>query len=128
MGDRIEVPLEISDFEVISTELIDGWLEVTIESTFPAACFHCGSSDVCGHGRHLRRVRDRSCGYPTVLVWRQRRFRCHDCGRTSRERHLALAGQRRISHGFLHQLGSGSCREPWSNLARRERVSGLQPG
>lgn len=123
MGDRIEVPLELDHFEVCSTELVDGWLQVTVESTFPKACFHCGSVDVSGHGRHLRRIRDRSCGYPTVLVWRQRRFRCRDCGRTSMERHLSFGGQRRITPRFAAELGAMSCREPWTDLARREKVS-----
>lgn len=123
MGDRIEVPLELTDFEVVSTVLVDGWLQVEVDSTFPAGCFHCGSVDVIGHGRHLRRIRDRSCGYPTVLVWRQRRFRCRDCGRTSRERHPALAGQKRISRRFIDLLGDASRREPWIDVARRESVS-----
>jgi transposase len=115
--------LELADFEVVSTVLVDGWLEVEVASTFPAACFHCGSVDVVGHGCHVRRIRDRSCGYPTVLVWRQRRFRCRDCGRTSRERHPALAGQKRISRRFIDQLGDASGREPWIDVARRESVS-----
>lgn len=123
MGDRIEVPLDLTDFEVRSTELVDGWLEVSVESTFPKACFHCGSIEVAGHGRRLRRIRDRSCGYPTVLVWRQRRFSCRDCQRTSMERHPALCGQKRLSRRFAAQLGALSCREPWAELARRERVS-----
>jgi len=123
VGDRIEVPLELGDLEVRSTVLVDGFLEVEVDSTFPAACFHCGSIDVVGHGRHLRRIRDRSCGYPTVLLWRQRRFRCRDCGRTSRERHPALAGQKRISRRFVDQLGKASCNEPWVDVAHRESVS-----
>jgi transposase len=123
VGDRIEVPLELADFEVVSTVLVDGWLEVEVVSTFPAGCFHCGSVDVVGHGCHIRRIRDRGCGYPTVLVWRQRRFRCRDCGRSSRERHPALAGQKRISRRFIDQLGAASCDEPWADVARRESVS-----
>jgi ribonuclease HI len=37
-----------------------------------AACHVCGSLDVIGHGRNERRVRDRSCGYPTVLEPKKR--------------------------------------------------------
>ncbi|HKX76397.1 MAG TPA: ISL3 family transposase [Acidimicrobiia bacterium] len=123
MGDRIEVPLELADFEVLGTELVEGWLEVRVESTFTAACFHCGSVEVTGNGRHLRRIRDRSFGYPTVLVWSQRRFRCRDCGRLSRERHPQLAGRKRISRRFQAQLGELSKREAWKEVACRERVS-----
>ncbi len=56
-------------------------------------------------------------------MWRQRRFRCRDCGRTSRERHPALAGQKRISRRFIDQLGDASRNEPWIAVARRESVS-----
>ncbi len=59
VGDRIEVPLELADFEVVSTVLVDGWLQVEVDSTFPAACFHCGSVDVVGHGCHIRKIHDR---------------------------------------------------------------------
>jgi len=123
VGDRIEVPLGLADFEVGESELVDGVLEVMVESTFPCACFHCGSTDVVGHGRHRRRLRDRSHGYPTVLVWRQRRFRCRDCGRTSRERHPELLGARRITGRFRRLLAERACSEPWSDIAGRERVS-----
>lgn len=79
--------------------------------------------DVVGHGRHQRRLRDRSCGYPTVLVWKQRRFRCRDCYRTSRERHPELLGAKRITGRFRALLAERACSEPWSDIARREQVS-----
>lgn len=68
MGDRIQVPLDLDFFEVVDTVMADGHLEVTVRSTFPRACFHCGSTDVIGHGRHRRRIRDRAYGHPTTLV------------------------------------------------------------
>ena len=123
MGDRIEVPLDLADLEVVASDVIGGVLEVTVQSLFPRACFHCGSTDVIGHGRYGRRIRDRSCSYPTVLVWQQRRFRCRDCGRTSRERHPRLAGRKRITKRFRDQLAEWACSEPWSDIARREKVS-----
>lgn len=123
MGDRIEVPLDLTDLEVAGSDMVGGVLEVMVQSSFPRACFHCGSVDVVGHGVNVRRLRDRSHGYPTVLVWRQRRFRCRDCGRTSRERHPAVAGQKRITVRFRDQLGEAACSEPWSDVAKRERVS-----
>ena len=72
MGDRIEVPLDLADLEVVASDVIGGVLEVTVQSLFPRGCFRCGSTDVIGHGRCGRRIRDRSCSYPTVLVWQQR--------------------------------------------------------
>lgn len=123
MGDRIQVPLELDHFEVVDTELVDGRLEVTVRSTFPRACFHCGSVDVVGHGRFQRRLRDRSCGYPTVLVWEQRRYLCRDCGRTSRERHPETLGAKRVTTRFRSLIAAGACKRPWSDVASEERVS-----
>jgi transposase len=123
MEDRIGVPLELDDFEVLSSNVVEGVLEVEVRSTFPAACFHCGSMDVVGHGKALRHVRDRTCAYPTVLIWHQRRYACPDCGRTSRERHRVIAGRRRVTCRFRRHLSESACHEPFSDVARRERVS-----
>src|SRR5690348_5938558 len=94
VGDRIELPLELRDFDVIATRLVDGVLEIEVRSTFPRACGHCGSVAVIGHGTHTRKICDQPRGYPTVLVWHQRRWRCRDCARTSREAHPEVAGRR----------------------------------
>lgn len=123
MGDRIDVPLELGDFEVSGCELVDGVLEVAVASTRRAACNHCGSMTVRGHGRNERMIRDRACAYPTVLRWSQRRFRCMDCGRTSRERHPELAGRKAVTNRFRRRLFERATREPFSNVARGERVS-----
>lgn len=123
MGERIQLPLELDDFEVLSSEIVDGALEVHVESSFPAACFHCGSVGVVGHGRCRRRIRDRSVGRPTVLVWHQRRFCCRDCGRTSRERHMTLAGRRAVTERFHRQLFEEACRRPFAEVAAAHGVS-----
>jgi transposase len=123
LGERIQVPLELDDFEVLSSELVGGVLEVHVESSFPAACFHCGSVAVVGHGRCRRRIRDRSVGRATVLVWHQRRLACADCGRTSRERHLALAGRRSVTERFHRQLFEEACQRPFSEVAAAHGVS-----
>jgi transposase len=123
VGERIEVPLELDDFDVIGTEVIDGELEVHIQSLFPAACWHCGSVAVRGHGRCRRRLRDRSRGCPTTLIWHQRRLRCEDCGRTSRERHPAVCGARSITWRFRRQLFEEACRRPFSEVAGDHAVS-----
>ena len=123
MRDRIAVPLELDGFEVVSTEVVEGLLEVEVRSTSPACCYQCGSVEVIGHGRNSRRLRDRSAAYPTVLVWQQRRFRCRDCGRTSREKHRAVAGAKRITVRFLRHLGTLAISQPWTDVAAYERVS-----
>lgn len=123
MGDRIEVPFQLPDFEVVGTELVDGMLEVSVRSTFPRGCFHCGSVNVEGHGRNLRRLRDRSFGFPTVLLWDQRRYRCRDCGRTSRERHPHTLGPKRVTVRFRSGLATAACSRPWSEIASHESVS-----
>jgi transposase len=123
VGERIEVPLELDDFDVVCSEMIDGVLEVHVRSTFPAACWHCGSMAVIGHGCPPRRLRDRSRGCPTVLVWRQRRFVCSDCGRTSRERHPGVCGRRAITCRFRRQLFDEACRRPFSEVATDHGVT-----
>ncbi len=123
MSDRIQVPLELDHFEVVDSVVVDGRLEVMVVSTFPRGCFHCGSVDVVGHGRFQRRLRDRSCGYPTVLVWSQRRYKCRDCGRTSRERHPETLGAKRVTARFRASLAADACSRPWSDVASAEAVS-----
>ena len=123
MRDRIEVPLELEGFEVTSTTVVEGTLEVEVESTREPACQHCGSLKAVGHARNTRRIRDRSLGRPTVLLWHQRRIKCRDCGRTSRERHPALAGRRSITKRFRHRLFERAVHEAFSNVAGNEAVS-----
>jgi transposase len=119
----IQVPLELDDFEVVSSELVDGVLEVHVRSTFPTACFHCGSIDVVSHGRHPRRLHDRPCGYPTVLIWDQQRVRCRDCGRTSRQRHPEVPGRRATTGRFRRLLFEQACRRNFTDVAADNAVS-----
>jgi transposase len=121
--DRIGVPLDLEGFEVTSSEVVNGVLEVCVRSTRRPACHHCGSLSVTGHGRNERRVRDRSCAYPCLLRWIQRRFRCRDCDATFRERHPEVAGRRRITERFRHRLFERACREPFTDVAAAEGVS-----
>jgi transposase len=123
MGDRIDVPIELEGFDVEHAEVIDGVLEIDVTSLRHRACHHCGSLDVVGHGRTIRRIRDRACGYPTVLRWSQRRFSCRDCNRTTRERHPELAGSRSITIRFRRRLFERAVQRPFSDVAGEERVS-----
>lgn len=123
MGNRIPVPLDLKDFEVTGAELVGDVLEVEVVSTFPKACHHCGSMDVAGHGGRVRRIRDCPVGAPTVLVWRQRRFRCRDCDRTSRERHPEVTPRRAVTKRFRRRLFERAARQPFSAVAYEEFVS-----
>lgn len=123
MLDRIDVPLDLEGFEVTSSEVADGVLEVEVRSTRRPACHHCGSVSVTGHGRSVRRIRDRAHGYPTVLLWGQRRLRCNDCNATFREKHPAIAGRRNITERLRRHLFERACHEPFSDVAVAERVS-----
>lgn len=123
MADRIDVPLELQDFDVTGSELVDGTLQVSVRSTRRPACHHCGSVSVTGHGHNERLLRDRACSYPCVLRWSQRRFRCNDCHQTFRERHPEIAGRRRVTHRFRRQLFERACAEPFSDVASSEQVS-----
>lgn len=123
MVDRIDVPLELSDFDVTGSEVVDGILEVTVRSTRRPACHHCGSLSVTGHGRNERLIRDRACAYPCVLRWLQRRFRCNDCHQTFRERHPEIAGRRRVTERFRRGLFERACTEPFTDVAVSEKVT-----
>ena len=123
MGNRIDVPLELADFEVTSSEVVNGVLEVEVRSSRRPACHHCGSVSVTGHGTNIRRIRDRACAYPTVLLWRQRRLRCNDCDATFRERHPEIAGRRNITLRLRRRLFERACHEPFTDVAVGERVS-----
>jgi transposase len=123
LPEGIEALAALDDFEVLSASVDGGVAELRVRSTFPAACPHCGSTAVAGHGRCERRVRDLPLGRPTVLVWEQRRLRCRDCGRTGRERHPAVPERRSITHRLRRLLFEESCRRPFSEVAAAHGVS-----
>lgn len=128
MPDRIDVPLELADFDVTGCEVVNGMLEVSVRSTRRPACHHCGSISVTGHGRNVRCIRDRACSYPCVLRWSQRRFRCNDCSQTFRERHPEIAGRRRVTKRFRRWLFERACIEPFTDVASSETVSPYRVG
>jgi transposase len=121
--DAIRVPLALDGFEAIDSEFVNGSVEVQVLSARRPECHHCGSLDVSGHQRNIRRIRDRACGHPTVLLWHQRRFRCRDCRHTFRERHPQIAGLRSITNRFRKHLFERAVNEPFAWVAAAEKVS-----
>jgi transposase len=74
------------------------------------------------------RVRDLPiAGRLTRLVWRKRRYRCTDCGRTLTERHEQLPARRRVAVRFRARLAErvvdGAAH---AEVAREERTSRYQ--
>ena len=70
-----------------------------------AGCPHCGGGEVRVKERPLVRVRDLPiAGQLTRLVWRKRRYRCEDCGRTFTETHEQLPARQRVTGRFRARL------------------------
>lgn len=123
MGHGIRVPLGLDGFEVAGEAETQMGLEVRVVSTLQPSCFDCGSERVRGHGSRTRRIRDVGVGRPVTLLWHQRRFKCLDCGRTSRERHHAVAGRRSITKRFREELFERSVVTTFTDVAETESVS-----
>jgi transposase len=63
-----------------------------------AGCPHCGGAELRVKERPRVRVRDLPiAGRLTRLVWRKRRYRCGDCGRTFTESHEQLPARQRVT-------------------------------
>ena len=122
MPEGIEALVALDDFEVLSAAVADGAVEVRVRSAFPAACPHCGSTAVAGHGRCERRLRDLPLGRPAVLVWEQRRLRCRDCGRTCRGGPPAVPERRSITHRLRRRLFEEACARPFAEVAAANGV------
>lgn len=123
MGDCIEVPLDLEDIEVLSSQRVGGVVEVHVRSTLTPCCLSCGSVDVVGHGRHRRKLRDRPCGGPVTLIWQQRRVRCRDCGATSRERHPMVDASKRATARLRRDLFDAARQRPFRQVAADYAVS-----
>jgi transposase len=93
-----------------------------------AGCPHCGGTEVRVKERPLVRVRDLPiAGRLTRLVWRKRRYRCSDCGRTFTETHEQLPARQRVTSRFRSRLGervAGGAAH--AEVAREERTTRYQ--
>src|SRR5919204_4523187 len=87
---RSDVLVGLDELRVTDVTEWDDHLEIMVESRFAvAACPRCGVVGECRvRARPTQRVRDVPFrGWPTVLVWRKRRFSSTACGRSSTESH-----------------------------------------
>jgi transposase len=93
-----------------------------------AVCRHCGGGELRVKERPRVPVRDLPiAGRLTRLVWRKRRYRCADCGRTFSETHEQLPARQRVTGRFRARLaarvGDGAAHV---EVAREERTSRYQ--
>jgi transposase len=104
-------------------------LDLQVELLARAACCpHCGGSEVRVKERPRVRVRDLPiAGQLTRLVWRKRRYRCSDCGRTFTETHELLPTRQRVTERFRARLAErvadGAAH---AEVAREERTTRYQ--
>lgn|SRR5437763_244459 len=71
------------------------------------SCPSCRGVELAVKERRRVRVRDLPvAGRVTHLVWRKRRYRCQECGRSFTERHDELPGRQRVIVGFASGCSS----------------------
>jgi transposase len=91
-------------------------------------CPRCGGVEVRIKERPRVRVRDLPiAGHLTRLVWRKRRYRCADCGRTFTETHPQLPARQRVTARFRTRLAErvvGGAAH--AEVAHEERTSRYQ--
>jgi transposase len=114
---------------VTGVQRTGGRLDLEVELCERAAsCRHCGGVEVCVKERPRVFVRDLPiAGTVTRLVWRKRRYRCGDCGRTFTETHEQLPSRQRVTVRFRARLAErvadGAAH---AEVAREEHTSRYQ--
>jgi transposase len=96
----------LDGFEVTRVIERGGQLDLEVELTARANCCpRCGQVSVTVQDRPVVRVRDLPlAGRPTWLLWRKRRYRCHECARTFTETHPELPPRQRVTRRFRRRL------------------------
>jgi transposase len=117
--------LRITDVVIRDTHA----LELELESVGSSErCPRCGSEDLVIKERPRVGVRDLPvAGRVTRLLWRKRRWRCRDCGRTHTEQHPALPSRQRVTQRFRTRLAArASGGGAHAEIAREEHISRYQ--
>jgi transposase len=129
MRDHVSRLVGLEDFEVKRVVEVGDRLDLEVESVAGAGCCpRCGRSSVEVKERPVVRVRDLPiAGRMTHLVWRKRRYRCRECGRSFIETHPEVPARQRVTRRFRRRLfervrGGAAHAE----VARCERTSRYQ--
>jgi transposase len=129
MQDHATRLVGLNGLVVTEVQRVGEQLDLQVELLGRAArCPHCGGSEVRVKERPLVRVRDLPiAGTLTRLVWRKRRYRCAECGRTFTETHPQLPTRQRVTARFRERLAErvvdGAAH---AEVAREERTSRYQ--
>jgi transposase len=106
MQDHVSRLVGLEGFEVKRVVEEGDRLDLEVELVARAGCCaHCGRGSLEVKERPVVRVRDLPiAGRVTHLVWRKRRYRCQDCGRTFTETHPELPARQRVTRRFRRRL------------------------
>jgi transposase len=106
MRDHATRLVGLQGFVVTEVQRAGERLDLQVELLARAAgCPRCGGVEVRVKERPLVRVRDLPiAGRLTRLVWRKRRYRCSECGRTFTEAHEQLPPRQRVTARFRARM------------------------
>jgi transposase len=107
----------------------DDALDLELERVVPAvSCPQCGGQELEIKERPVVGMRDLPlAGRVMRLVWRKRRWRCRDCGRTHTEQHPALPSRQRVTQRFRERRAArASGGGAHAEIAREQRISRYQ--
>jgi transposase len=106
MQDHVSRLIGVEGFEVKRVIEVGDRLDLEVESVARGGCCpDCGRASLDVKDRPRVRVRDLPlAGRVTHLVWRKRRYRCAECGRTFTESHPELPARQRVTRRFRRRL------------------------
>lgn len=123
--DRITIPLGLDGYEVVSQEVRESLVEVTVLAMVQAVvcpkCYHLTSKV---HDRRPRRLLDRPLGgYQVTLVLLRRRFRCPFCDLVFTEQDEISGKRRRLTRRLRGRIFEEAKRQSVKTVAEAFGVS-----
>jgi transposase len=124
MQDHVSRLVGLQGIEVKALWEVDGQLDLEVELTARAGCCpRCGRGSLEVKERPRVRVRDLPIGgRRTELVWRKRRYRCRECGRTFSEAHPELPPRQRVTRRSARVCWTGRAGELRMPRSRARRT------